>query len=87
MIENYAQLSRPLTYLIKKEVKFQWTQDQQQAFEDMKLSLMTAALLAYPYFLKALYVTTDASKMAVAGILSQYQDCTERPIAFASRQA
>jgi len=42
--------------------------------------------LAYPNFDLPFILTTDASKVAVAAILSQEQDGIERPIAYASRQ-
>jgi len=43
-------------------------------------------MLAYPDFPQTVCVTTDASKTAVAGILSEYQDGIERPVAFVCRQ-
>lgn len=43
-------------------------------------------VLAYPNFELPFILTTDASKVAVAVILSQVEDRVERPIAFASRQ-
>jgi len=42
--------------------------------------------LAYPNFDLPFILTTDASKVTVAEILSQEQDGIERPIAYASRQ-
>ena len=42
--------------------------------------------MAYPNFDSQYILTTDASKTAVAAILSQVQDGVERPISFASRQ-
>jgi len=43
-------------------------------------------VLAYPNFELPFILTTDASKVAVAAILSQVQDGVENPIAYASRQ-
>ena len=43
-------------------------------------------VLADPDFKSQFILTTNASKVAVAAILSQVQDGVERPIAFASRQ-
>ena len=42
--------------------------------------------LANPNFSLPVTLTTDASKIAVAAVLSQVQDGIERPIAYASRQ-
>jgi len=43
-------------------------------------------VLAYPNFELPLILTTDASKVTFATILSQVQDGVEKPIAYASRQ-
>jgi hypothetical protein len=43
-------------------------------------------VLAYPNFELPFIFITDASKVAIADILSQVQDGVEKPIAFASRQ-
>ena len=43
-------------------------------------------MLAYPNLSFPFILITDASKIAVAAILSQVQDGVERPIAYASRQ-
>jgi hypothetical protein len=43
-------------------------------------------VLSYPEFSSQLILTTDASKDAVAAILSQVQDGVESPISYASRQ-
>ena len=42
--------------------------------------------MAYPDFNTQFILTTDASKVAVAAILSQVQDGEEKPISFESRQ-
>jgi hypothetical protein len=43
-------------------------------------------VLAYPDFNQPFILTTDASKVAVAAVLSQFQDEVERPLAYSSRQ-
>jgi len=52
----------------------------------MKHKLCTTLVLAYPNFELPFILTTDASKIAIAAILSQVQNGVERPIAYASRQ-
>ena len=63
-----------------------WGTDQQKAFEKMRDRLSKSPVLAYPNSERPFIVTTDASKMAVAAILSQVQDEIQRPIAYANRQ-
>jgi hypothetical protein len=44
------------------------------------------SLLAFPDFTKPFRVTTDASNVAIGGVLSQIQpDGGERPVAFVSK--
>ena len=86
LVPNFAQVSKPLTTLTRKNQPFLWRAEQQEAFERMKDRLCTAPVLAYPNFDLPFILTTDASKLAVGAVLSQVQDGAERPIAYASRQ-
>jgi hypothetical protein len=52
----------------------------------MNNKLCTTPVLAYPNFELPFILTTDASKIAVAAILSHVQNGVEWPIAYASRQ-
>jgi len=52
----------------------------------MKDRLCTTPALAYPNFELPFILTTDATKVAIAAILSQVQHRKKRPIAYASRQ-
>jgi len=46
--ENYAELARPLTSLLKKDADWSWTAEAQRAFEAIKQSLQSAPILALP---------------------------------------
>ena len=86
LVPKFAQLAKPLTELIRKDAKFRWNEPQQSAFDNLKTALCSDQVLAYPNFRAPFILTTDASKVAVAAILSQVQDGVERPISYASRQ-
>ena len=86
LVPRFAEMAKPLTELTRKDRQFVWGPSQQKAFEDMKERLCTTPVLTYPNFDLPFILTTDASKVAVAAILSQVQDGVERPIAYASRQ-
>ena len=86
LIPKFAEIAKPLTELTRKNVQFRWEGRQQAAFEKLKETLCSDQVLAYPDFKSQFILTTDASKLAVAAILSQVQDGVERPVAFASRQ-
>jgi len=86
LVPNFAEIAKPLTTLTRKDRQFTWGQQQQQDFHSMKDRLCTTPVLAYPNFDLPFILTADASKLAIAAILSQVQDGKERPIAYASRQ-
>jgi hypothetical protein len=86
LVPQFAQIAKPLTQLTKKDKKFEWDEQCQSAFEELKGKLSSTPVLAYPDFKLPYILPTDASKIAVAAVLSQVQDGLERPLAFASRQ-
>jgi hypothetical protein len=86
LVPKFAQTAKPLSELLRSDAPFIWSQRQQAAFEALKCLLCSEHVLAYPDFNSQFILTTDASKVAVAAILSQVQDGIERPISYASRQ-
>jgi len=84
-IADFSKVAKPLTKLTKKSEKFEWTAEQQNAFETLKEKLMTAPVLKYPDFSEEFIVTTDASAYAIGAVLSQGKVGNDRPIAYASR--
>ena len=71
LVPKLAEWAKRLTELISKDVQFKWEGRQQAAFEKLKEILCSEQVLAYPDFNAQLILTTDASKVAVAAILSQ----------------
>ena len=86
-VENYSKIAQPLHNLLKKEKKFSWNPEAQDAFEKLKQRLVTPPILTFPDFAQEFIVHTDASSdVALGGVLSQVQDGLEKPIAYWSRQ-
>ena len=85
-VENYSKIAQPLHNLLKKEKKFSWNPEAQDAFEKLKQQLVTPPILTFPDFAQEFIVHTDASDVALGGVLSQVQDGLEKPIAYWSRQ-
>jgi hypothetical protein len=83
---KFAETAKPLNQLTRKNKAFAWGVTQQEAFEALKSKHCTAPVLAFPNFNRPFILTTDASKVAVAAVLSQFQDGIERPVVYASRQ-
>jgi len=83
-LPDFSKTARLLTNLLKKDTKFEWTDTQELAFSSLKNSLCSEPLLQYPDFTQPFLVTTDASKYAIGGILSQ-GEIGKDPIAYTSR--
>lgn len=80
-IKNYGIQSRLLTDLFKKNVSFVWTHQHQQCFEALKQALVSAPVLALPYFTKGFTIETDASVTGIGALLMQ----DHHPIAYLSK--
>nr|VZI46665.1 unnamed protein product [Spirometra erinaceieuropaei] len=88
-ILHFAELARPLHRLTEKGRPFSWTDDCQQAFDELKAKLTSAPILMLPDTspeAPPFILDSDASGFAIGGVLSQADETgTERPICFASK--
>uniref|UniRef100_A0A0E0D2Q3 RNA-directed DNA polymerase n=1 Tax=Oryza meridionalis TaxID=40149 RepID=A0A0E0D2Q3_9ORYZ len=55
-IEGFSKIARPMTQLLKKEKKFEWTEQCQASFEQLKEKLTTVPILVLPDNLHALKI-------------------------------
>ena len=89
-IKGYADKVYPMQKLMRNKVKkFEWNDEAQVAFENIKRELCEAPVLGMPAE-KGMYVLdTDASVVAISGILHQEQEWNGRtvlrPIAYGSK--
>ena len=84
--KNYAELARPLTTLLKKDVEFKWTEVHNIAFKAIKGSLLEAPILALPDADTPFWVVCDASDYAIGCALLQHDaDGHERVVSYQSR--
>lgn len=84
-INNYSTITKPLTNLLRKDVKFEWNENCQKAFDEIKSLLCSEPILKFPDFTKTFILTTDASGQGLGAILSQGEIGNDLPIAYASR--
>lgn len=84
-IPNLAKIAAPLNQLRKKGEKFVWNECCQQAFSKLKDCISNPPVLAMPDFSQKFVIQTDASTVAVGGVLLQEFPEGRRPIAYASR--
>ena len=91
-VPRFADISRPLTTLTKKDMKFEWTSACQKSFELLKEALCGEPVLKYADTSKLYTLYTDASKFGWAGVLTQPHTTTtdgksittDHPVAFVS---
>ena len=84
-IPGFADIAAPLHALQRKNVRFEWTEQQETAFNELKARLTTAPVLGVPRDEGVFYLDTDASDVGLGAVLSQGQDGSEVVIAYASR--
>jgi hypothetical protein len=84
-ISGFADLAKPLTRLTEDKRTFEWSVDQETAFQALKEALCTAPVLGYPRPGERFIIDTDASNLGIGGVLSQVQDGGERVIAYFSK--
>ena len=84
-VPNFAAIAAPLSAASQKGSRFQWTPECQNAFDLLKTHLTTSPVLAFPDFQRPFLLDTDASDLAIGGVLSQVNDSgKEQVIAYAS---
>jgi hypothetical protein len=79
-IPDFSKISKPITELLKNNVKFNWTLECNEAFQKLKKLLTTAPVLAQPDIEKSFDVYCDSSGTGIGCVLMQ----EGRVIAYAS---
>ena len=72
-VRGFSNIAAPLTELTKEKKAWAWDSDCELAFTQLKVAMTTAPTLLFPDFSKSFTLTTDASLVAVGGILQQDQ--------------
>ena len=85
-LPHYADVTLALTSLLKKGVKFVWTEEAEKAFLDLKSRLSSGPILRPPDFEKQFCVAVDASNFCVGACLFQVHEELEHPVCYLSRK-
>ncbi|GMI64252.1 hypothetical protein HRI_000094500 [Hibiscus trionum] len=81
-VDGFSRVATPLTKLLQKGVKFEWSDARQKSFEKLKEALTNAPVLVQPVSGKEFVIFSDASYIGLDCVLMQER----RVVAYASRQ-
>ena len=81
-IEEFSRLAAPMTRLTWKEVKFDWNDLCEKAFQELKRMLSSTPILIVPEMGQRYTVYCDASKDGLGCVLMQF----ERVVTYGSQQ-
>jgi hypothetical protein len=84
-ISDFATRTEALTRMLRKKENFEWNEEAQAAFEDIKKCLVEAPILSCPDFSLPFNVQTDASNTGIGAVLYQSVNNEEKVIAYSSR--
>ena len=93
-IQDYAGIAAPLNKLTEGHMNeknyekyIEWNKEAEEAFVKLKRVLSEQVTLIFPEFEKSFYLTTDASNIAIGGVLQQKDEYDNlRPLTFFSRK-
>ena len=81
-IQGFSKIALPLTWLTKKGVKFEWSDDCERSFQELKERLVTTPILTIPSSSGGFVVYCNASRQGLGCFLVQHG----RVMAYASRR-
>lgn len=86
-VPNFAAITAPLTNLLRKGVKFSWSEKCQEAFGQVKAILACEPILTAPDFAAPFKMAVDACDVGVGAVLLQSDESgVDRPVAYFSRK-
>jgi hypothetical protein len=71
-IEGFSLIATPLTQLTRKNKKWEWSEECEKSFQELKRRLTTAPVLTLPSGTKGFMVYSDASGKGLGCVLMQH---------------
>ncbi|XP_076043873.1 uncharacterized protein LOC143026963 [Oratosquilla oratoria] len=84
--KNFAEIAEPLTNLLRKDQRFQWTPTCDRAFAQLKSLLKHSPVLITPDYTLPFHLYTDSSEVGIGAALLQERHGTKRVVAYFSRK-
>ncbi|XP_011861253.1 PREDICTED: uncharacterized protein LOC105558274 [Vollenhovia emeryi] len=84
-LKDVSSVAAPLHRLLRKRAKWEWSETQQAAFDEVKKLLTNAPILSCPDWSQTFVLQTDTSQEGLGATLTQQIRGSERVIEYASR--
>ena len=81
-VKGFSMTTAPMTRLLQKNVRFEWSEKCQASFEKLKAFLIKAPILTQPTYSKEYVIFSDASLNGLGCVLMQ----EDKVVAYALRQ-
>jgi hypothetical protein len=81
-IQDFSKIAKPMTKLLEKNKNFEWIEESQTSFEELKKRLTSAPVLVLPDLTKKFDIYCDASRRGLGCVLMQ----EGQVVCYASRQ-
>ena len=88
LILNFSKIAVLITHLLKKNIRFEWTETCQRTFEELRDKLSTYPVLRPSDWDKFFHVYCDTSNLAVGSALCQFmgENGKDQPVSYPSKQ-
>ena len=84
-IKDFSKIARPLCRLLEKDTKFSFDDSCKAAFEEIKIRLVQAPIMAAPEWDQGFEIMCDASDFAMGAVLGQRKEKIFRAIYYANK--
>jgi hypothetical protein len=81
-VEGFSRIATPLTRLTQKNAKFEWTNECERSFQELKQRLVSPQILTIPSSSSGFVIYSDASHKGLGCVLMQHG----KVVAYASQQ-
>uniref|UniRef100_A0A8C9DWT4 Uncharacterized protein n=2 Tax=Phocoena sinus TaxID=42100 RepID=A0A8C9DWT4_PHOSS len=85
-IPKFAEMAKPLYLATKEQTPFEWTEEAEQSFQQIKTALLSAPALGLPDVSKPFHLFVDENKGIAKAVLTQPLGPWTRPIAYLSKK-
>ena len=84
-IQDFSKIAKPLYKILEKDSKFEWDEECQQRFKELKSYLTTTPIVRAPDWQLPFEVMCDASDLAVGAVLGQRAEGKPYVVYYASK--